>query len=98
MATKIQYQPLPHDKIVSADSLVGDFSTPVILFTDRDQLCSNPSGIQILTATLLAQALTPAQFPDDGLVGDGCVLVVVGVGLGLGLDPPPLIAFLIAVS
>lgn len=29
---------------VSVDSLVGDFCTPIILFTKRDQLHPNPSG------------------------------------------------------
>ena len=80
------------------DSLVGDFRAPVILF-DRpgSTLFESIRNIK-LTATPLAQALTPAQLPEDGLVGDGCVVVVVVVGVGLGLDPPPLIAFLIAAS
>jgi len=30
---------------VSVDLLVSDFRAPVILFTDRGQLYSNPSGI-----------------------------------------------------
>lgn len=107
MATEPQYQPLLPRNTARTNSLVDDrVSFCILLIYTPESAPFEPNGVQILTAMLLIQALTPVQLP----LGDGVTVVVVvvvvmvtGGGGGFALvtgggGGPPLISPLIAAS